>query len=163
MNSPSRWEWWVGTRYLRSTHRRGFVSFVAAMSVTGLTLGVAVLIVVLSVMNGFERELRSRILAVTSHATLMGLEGTLDDWQQAREVAVARPGVLQAVPYIEARGMIAAGPRVQGALVHPNNKDVWPNVELMEGLQPLENRHCIQSPSLNHLSYTLSAFRQFSF
>ena len=53
MNSPSRWEWWVGTRYLRSTHRRGFVSFVAAMSVTGLTLGVAVLIVVLSVMNGF--------------------------------------------------------------------------------------------------------------
>ena len=117
MNSPSRWEWWVGTRYLRSTHRRGFVSFVAAMSVTGLTLGVAVLIVVLSVMNGFERELRSRILAVTSHATLMGLEGTLDDWQQAREVAVARPGVLQAVPYIEARGMIAAGPRVQGTLV----------------------------------------------
>jgi lipoprotein-releasing system permease protein len=102
---------------LRSTHRRGFVSFVAAMSVTGLTLGVAVLIVVLSVMNGFERELRSRILAVTSHATLMGLEGTLDDWQQAREVAVARPGVLQAVPYIEARGMIAAGPRVQGTLV----------------------------------------------
>jgi len=72
MNSSSRWEWWVGTRYLRSTHRRGFVSFVAAMSVTGLTLGVAVLIVVLSVMNGFERELRSRILAVTSHATLMG-------------------------------------------------------------------------------------------
>ena len=111
MNSSSRWEWWVGTRYLRSTHRRGFVSFVAAMSVTGLTLGVAVLIVVLSVMNGFERELRSRILAVTSHATLMGLEGTLDDWQQAREVAVARPGVLQAVPYIEARGMIAAGDR----------------------------------------------------
>ena len=117
MTSPGRWEWWVGARYLRSTHRRGFVSFVAAMSVTGLTLGVAVLIVVLSVMNGFERELRSRILAVTSHATLMGLEGTLEDWQQAREVAVARPGVLQAVPYIEARGMIAAGSRVQGTLV----------------------------------------------
>lgn len=113
----TRWEWLVGTRYLRSTHRRGFVSFVATMSVTGLMLGVAVLIVVLSVMNGFERELRSRILAVTSHATLMGLEGTLENWQQARDVAVGRPGVLQAVPYIEARGMIAAGQRVQGTLV----------------------------------------------
>src|SRR5260370_4399127 len=73
----SAYEWLIGTRYLRSTHRRGFVSFVALMSVCGLTLGVATLIVVLSVMNGFERELRSRILAVPSHATIMGLGGTL--------------------------------------------------------------------------------------
>jgi len=64
------YEWLIGTRYLRSTHRRGFVSFVALMSVFGLMLGVATLITVLSVMNGFERELRSRILSVTSHATL---------------------------------------------------------------------------------------------
>ena len=59
----SVYEWSIGTRYLRSTHRRGFVSFVALMSVCGLMLGVATLIVVLSVMNGFERELRSRMLA----------------------------------------------------------------------------------------------------
>ena len=77
----SAYEWIIGTRHLRSTHRRGFVSFVALMSVAGLTLGVATLIVVLSVMNGFERELRSRILSVTSHATLMGLHGTLPDWR----------------------------------------------------------------------------------
>ena len=75
------YEWLIGTRYLRSTHRRGFVSFVALMSVCGLTLGVATLIVVLSVMNGFERELRSRILAVTAHATLSGLSGSLADWR----------------------------------------------------------------------------------
>ncbi|MFM7706804.1 MAG: lipoprotein-releasing system transmembrane subunit LolC, partial [Gammaproteobacteria bacterium] len=74
--SGGGWEWLVGTRYLRSAHRRGFVSFVAAISVLGLALGVAVLIVVLSVMNGFERELRSRMLSVTSHATLTGLEGS---------------------------------------------------------------------------------------
>ena len=73
----SPYEWLIGTRHLRSTHRRGFVSFVALMSVCGLVLGVATLIVVLSVMNGFERELRSRILAVTSHATIMGLSGPL--------------------------------------------------------------------------------------
>ena len=101
------YEWLIGTRYLRSTHRRGFVSFVALMAVLGLMLGVATLIVVLSVMNGFERELRSRILSVTSHATLMGLEGTLDDWRGAREAALARPEVVAAVPYIEAQAMLA--------------------------------------------------------
>ena len=111
------WEWQVGTRYLRSTHRRGFVSFVAVISTIGLMLGVAVLIVVLSVMNGFERELRSRILSVTSHATLMGLEGRLSDWQGARERALQAPGVRHAVPYVEAQGMLARGSRVLGSAV----------------------------------------------
>lgn len=108
------WEIWLGTRYLRSTHRRGFISFVAGISVVGLTLGVAVLIVVLSVMNGFERELRSRMLAVTSHATLMGLEGSLPDWRAARELALETPGVTHAVPYIESQAMVASGARVLG-------------------------------------------------
>ncbi|MGH8284950.1 MAG: lipoprotein-releasing ABC transporter permease subunit [Steroidobacteraceae bacterium] len=111
------YEWLIGTRYLRSAHRRGFVSFVALMSVLGLTLGVAVLLVVLSVMNGFERELRSRILSVTSHATLMGLEGALPDWRAARDAALKQPGVRAAVPYIEAQAMIANGRRVTGTLV----------------------------------------------
>jgi lipoprotein-releasing system permease protein len=111
------WEWLVGTRYLRSTHRRGFVSFVAFISTFGLMLGVAVLIVVLSVMNGFERELRSRILSVTSHATLMGLEGTLPDWQNVRARALQAQGVRHAVPYVEAQAMISHGSRVLGSAV----------------------------------------------
>lgn len=111
------WEFWLGSRYLRSSHRRGFVSFVAGISVVGLMLGVAVLIVVLSVMNGFERELRSRMLAVTSHATLMGLEGSLPDWPAARELALATPGVTHAVPYIESQAMVASGARVLGVNV----------------------------------------------
>jgi lipoprotein-releasing system permease protein len=111
------WEWQVGTRYLRSTHRRGFVSFVAMISTVGLMLGVAVLIVVLSVMNGFERELRSRILSVTSHATLIGLEGALPDWQGIRSLALKSPGVQHAVPYVEAQAMIANGSRVLGSAV----------------------------------------------
>src|SRR6516165_6451617 len=97
----SAYEWLIGTRYLRSTHRRGFVSFVALMSVIGLMLGVATLIVVLSVMNGFERELRNRILSVTSHATLSGLDGTLADWRSVQQAALREPGVQAAVPYIE--------------------------------------------------------------
>lgn len=113
----SCYEWLVGTRYLRSAHRRGFVSFVALVSVAGLMLGVAVLIVVLSVMNGFERELRARILSVTSHATLMGLDGVLPDWQRARTVALATQGVLHAVPYVEAQAMVANGARVVGTAV----------------------------------------------
>jgi lipoprotein-releasing system permease protein len=94
----SAYEWLIGTRYLRSTHRRGFVSFVAVMSVCGLMLGVATLIVVLSVMNGFERELRNRILSVTSHATLMGLDGTLADWQSLQRRVQQQPGVQAVAP-----------------------------------------------------------------
>lgn len=111
------YEWWIGTRYLASTHRRGFVSIVALISVMGLMLGVAVLIVVLSVMNGFERELRTRILAVTAHATLTGLEGTLDDWRRARAVALRTPGVRAAVPYIESQSMLVRGKAIAGAQV----------------------------------------------
>src|SRR5258708_32371603 len=105
----SAYEWLIGTRYLRSTHRRGFVSSVALMLACGLMLGVATLIVVLSVMNGFERELRSRILAVTSHATLMGLSGTLTDWEQTQQRVQRQAGGQAAGPYIESDGPFSAG------------------------------------------------------
>jgi lipoprotein-releasing system permease protein len=101
----------IATRYLRSTQRRGLLSFISIVSIFGLALGVAVLIVVLSVMNGFERELRSRILSVTSHATLMGLGGTLPDWRAAQARAQALPGVVAAVPYIEVQAMLVHGAR----------------------------------------------------
>ena len=120
------YEWWIGTRYLSSTHRRGFISIVALISVVGLMLGVAVLVVVLSVMNGFERELRTRILAVTAHATLMGLEGTLEDWRGARAVALRTAGVRAAVPYIEVQSMLANGEAIAGAQVR--------------GIEPAEER-----------------------
>jgi lipoprotein-releasing system permease protein len=111
------YEWLIGTRYLRSTHRSGFVSFVASMSVLGLALGVAVLIVVLSVLNGFEHELRSRMLSVTSHASVTGVDGRIVDWQKKQASAARVPGIKAAVPFIEARGLIANGQRVAGAMV----------------------------------------------
>lgn len=113
MNLP--YEWLLGTRYLRSANRRGFLSFISLTCIAGLMLGVAVLIVVLSVMNGFESELRSRILSVTSHATLMGLEGPLVDWQAARSTALATSGVVAAVPYIEQQAMLVQGQHLAGA------------------------------------------------
>ncbi len=112
-----RYEWLIGTRYLRSTHRRGFVSFVALMSVCGLALGVATLIVVLSVMNGFGRELRSRILSVTSDATIMGLQGAIPGWQAVQRRVERQAHVLAAVPYIEEQAMLSHGQRIAGASV----------------------------------------------
>src|SRR4051812_29825644 len=111
------YEWKIGTRYLRSTHRSGFVSFVASMSVIGLALGVAVLIVVLSVLNGFEKELRTRMLTVTAHATITGLDGEIANWRQAQADAAREPQVVAVVPYIESRGLLANGERVAGAMV----------------------------------------------
>src|ERR1700722_18755208 len=101
------YEWLIGTRYLRSSRGRGFLSFISGGSASGLAIGVAVLIVVLSVMNGFGRELRTRILSVTSHATLTGIDGNLTDWRQDQAQAMKLPGVVAAVPYIEEQALLA--------------------------------------------------------
>src|SRR5580693_4330674 len=118
------YEWLIGTRYLGGA-RQGFISFVAIMSVLGLMLGVAVLIVVLSVMNGFERELRNRILSVTAHATVTGLQGSFANWPAARTQALQNPQVLAAVPFIEAQAILAHGQHVVGAQI----RGVAPNLE----------------------------------
>jgi lipoprotein-releasing system permease protein len=114
MKWRERFEVLIGLRYLRSGQRRGFLSFITLISMLGLMLGVAVLLVVMSVMNGFERELRTRILAVTSHATLMGLDGPLVNWREAQSLAQKTTGVLDAVPYVEEKGMLAADKRLAG-------------------------------------------------
>ncbi len=111
------YEWLLGMRYLRATQGRGFLSFISVVSVLGLAIGVAVLIVVLSVMNGFERELRSRILSVTSHAELMGLDGTLADWRADQARARSFPGVIAAAPYIEEQALLMHGARTSGTAV----------------------------------------------
>ena len=125
----SSYEWLIGTRYLRSTHRRGFISFVAIVSVLGLALGVATLITVLSVMNGFEREIRSRILSVTSHATLVGIEGNLPDWQDVRQKVLKQPGVEAASPYIEAQAMLSNGAANDASITAATVRGILPAQE----------------------------------
>jgi lipoprotein-releasing system permease protein len=110
-------EWLIGTRYLSATQGRGFLSFITVVSVLGLAIGVAVLIVVLSVMNGFERELKGRILSVTSHATLMGLDGLLENWRADQAQAVKLPEVLAAAPYIEAQALLMHGDHTAGSSI----------------------------------------------
>ena len=111
------YEWLLGTRYLRSTRGRGFLSFISVVSALGLAVGVAVLIVVLSVMNGFGRELRTRILSVTSHATLTGLSGSLSNWRRDQAQALKLPAVVAAVPYVEAQALLMHGAHTAGTTI----------------------------------------------
>ncbi|MEW6293889.1 MAG: lipoprotein-releasing ABC transporter permease subunit, partial [Pseudomonadota bacterium] len=94
-----------------------FISFISLISMLGLALGVAALIVVLSVMNGFQKELRTRILGVASHAQIMGAEGELDNWPAAVDLVEKHPRVVAAAPYVQQQGMLSLAGQVKGVLV----------------------------------------------
>jgi lipoprotein-releasing system permease protein len=111
------YEGFVGLRYLRASPKRGSLSLIAGIAILGLALGVAVLIVVLSVMNGFEEVLRTRILSLTAHATISGLEGRMTNWRPDLEKLEHFPGVVGAAPYIEEQGMLIHGDKSSGVLV----------------------------------------------
>lgn len=106
----------VGLRYLRASKGSGFVSFVTGASVIGVTLGVATLIVVLSVMNGFEIELRTRLLGLTAHASVTE-KGGLADWQTLADGLSRQPGIEGAAPYIELEALLSGPSGMAGALV----------------------------------------------
>ena len=110
-------EWRIAARYLRARTDNRFLSFIAGVSVLGVAVGVAVLLVVLAVMNGFELELRQRILSVASHATLSGIEGSLEDWRPVAKRVASEPHVLAVAPYIEERVLLSHGLHVSGAMV----------------------------------------------
>jgi len=95
----------IGRRYLRSTGNR-FLSFISMMSMVGVAIGVAVLIVVLSVMNGFEKELRERILSMTSHATVTAFGAGLPNWQALRQQALANHRVAAVAPFVEGEALL---------------------------------------------------------
>ncbi|MFL6549467.1 MAG: lipoprotein-releasing ABC transporter permease subunit [Povalibacter sp.] len=113
----SRYELLIGRRYLRSSRGNRFVSFISIISMVGVAIGVAVLIVVLSVMNGFEQELRGRILSLTSHATISGFNGRIQDWRALVAKAQQNPEIAAAAPYIEDQVLLAAGDKSSGAAV----------------------------------------------
>lgn len=106
----------VGLRYLRTQRSNGFASFVSMASVIGVALGVAALIVVLSVMNGFENELRTRLLSLAGHASI-GPQGTALPWREMRREIVASPEIQAAAPFVELEAMLANGRNLSGALL----------------------------------------------
>ncbi len=117
----------VGLRYLRAKRRNHFISFISLISMMGIALGVATLITVLSVMNGFETELRERILGMISHATIQGYDGEFADWPDVVARARQHPEVIGAAPYVEQETMLRAR-RTAGALVRGVDPATEPSV-----------------------------------
>ena len=110
-------ELFVGWRYTRAKRKNHFTSFISITSMVGIALGVAVLIIVLSVMNGFGTELRNRILGVASHMQVTGINSPLSNWQNVVEQAKTVPQVKAAAPYVMGQGMLSFGQYAQGAIV----------------------------------------------
>ena len=114
-------EIFIGLRYLRPRQQNRFVSFITLASMIGVALGVAALIVVLSVMNGFENELRGRLLSMTSHATVAAARGGISEWRELIASAQRQQDVVGAAPYVQLQGMLANGSALNGALVRGIN------------------------------------------
>ena len=108
----------VGLRYTRAKRRNGFISFISLTSMAGIVLGVMALIVVLSVMNGFQNEVRERILGMTAHMEVQGGRDGLADWQAVAERGKAMPGVNGAAPYVRGEAMFTHRSYVQGGMVN---------------------------------------------
>jgi len=112
-----RYELLVGLRYTRARRRNRFISINSLVSMIGIAVGVWALIVVLSVMNGFQREVRERILGVASHVQITGAGNRLGEWQKIAQLSSKEPHVLAAAPFVQAQAMLAAGQAVRGALI----------------------------------------------
>ncbi|MET3136503.1 lipoprotein-releasing system permease protein [Undibacterium sp. GrIS 1.2] len=113
-------EWLVGLRYTRAGRRSGrnsFISFISMISMAGIALGVAALIVVLSVMNGFQKEVRDRMLSVLAHIEVFDATGTLPDWKTTALQAQKNPSVTGTAPYVDAQAMIIGGDVMRGVVL----------------------------------------------
>lgn len=111
------YELFIGLRYTRAKRRNHFISFISLTSMVGIALGVAALIVVLSVMNGFQKELRTRILGVASHIQITGANNQLSDWPALVRFVQGSPQIEAAAPYIMAQGLLSFDQNVQGSII----------------------------------------------
>jgi lipoprotein-releasing system permease protein len=121
----------IGLRYTRAKRRNHFISFISLISMLGLTLGVMVMILVLSVMNGFDRELRTRILGMVPHATINGYQ-PIDDWQSLAGRLVEHPRVEAAAPFIQLQGMLTHDGSVAPVLVNGIVPEAEQRVSIIE-------------------------------
>lgn len=107
----------IGLRYTRAKRRDHFISFISMVSMLGIALGVWALITVLSVMNGFQNDLRDRILSVASHATVSEYAGSLQDWLTVDKAIRDHPEVVASAPYVMGQGMVTRSSQVHGAII----------------------------------------------
>jgi len=126
-------EIFIGLRYTRSKRRNHFISFISFTSMAGIILGITALITVLSVMNGFGKELRDRILGVVSHVTVTGVGDRLDHWESVKRNISTTSNVIGIAPFISGQGMLANGQRVGGIVVRGVLPEVEPEVSQLAG------------------------------
>ena len=126
MNLPL--ELFIGLRYTRAKRRNHFISFISLISMLGIALGVMALIVVLSVMNGFEKELRERILGMVSHVTVSSLDDSLKDWRSLSNDIRNNDAVIGSAPYVEAEAMLSNLSSVSGAIIRGIDPEFEPQV-----------------------------------
>ena len=121
-------ELFIGARYLRAKRRNHFISFISFISVFSLALGITLIITVLSVMNGFQFEIKDRILSMTAHATVLELDGRLRDWHKVEQDLRNEPEIQGSAPYVQGQGMIVHGKQVTGAMLNGIDPDLEPKV-----------------------------------
>ncbi len=114
-------EIFIGLRYTRAKRRNHFISFISLTSMLGIALGVTALITVMSVMNGFEKEVRTRILDMVSDITVSGIDGGLTNWRHVAQLARTNPQVKASAPYVEGEGMLINGRQVNGVFIRGIN------------------------------------------
>jgi lipoprotein-releasing system permease protein len=119
------YELFIGLRYTRSRQRTRFISVISLISVVGIALGMTVLVTVLSVMNGFQREVRTRMLSAVAHVQIAGANEKLTDWKSIADIARSNPHVLATAPYVNAQGLLTSGSQVRGAYL----RGVLPELE----------------------------------
>jgi lipoprotein-releasing system permease protein len=125
------YEWQIGWRYTRAGKRttgNGFISFIALVSMLGIALGVAALIVVLSVMNGFQKEVRDRMLSVLAHVEVFSPTGSMPDWQLTAQEARRNPSVIGAAPYVDAQALLTRQDAVSGVMLRGVEPTLEPQV-----------------------------------
>ena len=118
----------LGLRYSRSRRRNGFIAFISASSLIGIALGVMALILGLSAMNGFERELKDRVLSVVPQGELDAVERPLPDWPRLRDYLLAQPGVEAAAPVIRLNGLLEHGSALKGVQLRAVMPDLEANL-----------------------------------
>ncbi len=155
---------YVGLRYTAAKRNNNFISFISLVSMLGLMLGVAALIVVLSVMNGFDRELRNRILGMVPHGTITGYDSSIHDWQQLAEKVAIDSRIIASAPFIKAQGMLAYNGRVKPAFVQGVDPEAEKKVSIVtnninsgdwQALQPGKYNIILGDLLARHLGLTI--------
>jgi lipoprotein-releasing system permease protein len=138
----------IGLRYLRAKRRNGFISFISMASILGIIIGVIALITTISVMSGFQQELRERILGMVAHATVSGVDGPLQDWPRAVALADADPRVMGAAPYIETEALLQGRQR-RGAIIRGVLPTHEPRVSEIAGMMKQGSLDQLQAGEFN--------------